>query len=144
MVGLVEPLINDLGLELVEIRLKQVNERQVLDIAIDKDGGVGIDDCARASRKISLVLDVEAFIPFKYTLEVGSPGIFRELKTPADFVRFNNSRVKATYTTADSTKKKVIGVLIRFENEILTIQEGPKNYQIGLNQLKKIHLFPDF
>ena len=55
---------------------------------IDKDGGVGVDDCADVSRQVSAILDVEDPIADKYNLEVSSPGLDRPLFTLEQFQRY--------------------------------------------------------
>jgi len=59
-----------------------------LRVFIDKDGGVGIDDCERVSRALEKKLDERDFIDCAYMLEVSSPGIYRRLKKGEDFVRY--------------------------------------------------------
>ncbi len=57
-------------------------------VYIDKPGGVTVDDCAAVSERVSVILDVEDFIPHKYMLEVASPGLDRGLYKEADYERF--------------------------------------------------------
>ena len=66
LTDLIQPVIADLGLELIEISSKQDKERNILEIVIDKENGVTVDDCAIVSRKVSLLLDVEDIIQQKY------------------------------------------------------------------------------
>jgi len=78
--ALVQPILDSMGLELVELEFKKVGRSFVLRLFIDKAGGVTMDDCADVSRELSLLLDVEDCIPGRYTLEVSSPGLDRPLK----------------------------------------------------------------
>ncbi len=75
-----EPLLADMGLELVEIQYRREGHGWILRFFIDREDGVGIDDCAKASREISARLEVEDLIDHAYTLEVSSPGLERPLK----------------------------------------------------------------
>lgn len=142
--GMISPLVADLGLELVYIDLRTEGHRKVLEITLDKDGGVNVDDCASASRKISLVLDVEDVFPFKYTLEVSSPGLCRVLRTDAEFKRFGGERVKAVLDSPLDGKKKFVGTLKGFNRPEVTLLVDDQEIIIDLNQIKKIHLFPEF
>src|SRR5215212_6238504 len=85
--GVVAAELDALGFELVEFRRGGTKRRPVLDVRIDRrDGGaVTIDDCATASRAIEAKLDGSDLVSEHYVLEVGSPGIERPLRTPADW-----------------------------------------------------------
>lgn len=92
--SLVEPLLVDLGLELVDVVLATEHGRTVLRFLIDKPNGVTIDDCTDASREISTLLDVEDPIPQRYNLEVSSPGLDRPLVKEKDFTRYIGKKAK--------------------------------------------------
>ncbi len=79
------PVLEELGLELVEVQYRREQSGWVLRLIIDKQDGVSLDDCAAVSREISQLLDIEDFIDQAYNLEVSSPGLNRPLKSMADF-----------------------------------------------------------
>ena len=85
LVSLLEPAVSLEGCKLFDIDFRQGKGTGLLRVYIDKDGGVGVEDCARVSRQVGLLLDVEDIIPGSYTLEVSSPGLTRKLKKPSDF-----------------------------------------------------------
>ena len=73
----------------------------VLRVQIDRPGpaataeeSVSVEDCARVSRDLSAILDVEDVVPTAYTLEVSSPGLDRPLRRPDDYRRFAGRRAK--------------------------------------------------
>jgi len=140
--GLIEPLAEDSGLELVEVGLKQENRKKVLEIIVDKDGGVSLDDCAALSQQISVVLDVEDVIPFQYNLEVGSPGIFRVLKSEKEIIKNINSRVKVEFKAPVKGGKRFVGQLKALENRMVSLVNDKKEVSIDLEQIKKIQLHP--
>ncbi|MCA8883934.1 MAG: ribosome maturation factor RimP, partial [Rhodobacteraceae bacterium] len=79
MAGIIGPVIEDMGYELVRVRLMS-GKSKTLQIMADKpNGGIEVDDCARISTAVSAVLDVEDPLEEAYTLEVSSPGIDRPL-----------------------------------------------------------------
>ena len=88
------PVIEELGLELVDVQFRREQRGWVLRLIIDKQDGVNLDDCAVVSREISQLLDIEDFIDQAYNLEVSSPGLNRPLKTMADFERFAGRKAK--------------------------------------------------
>ena len=69
--------VEDLGCELWGIECQRAGRFMTVRLFIDKDGGVGVDDCADVSRQVSAILDVEDPIADKYNLEVSSPGLDR-------------------------------------------------------------------
>jgi ribosome maturation factor RimP len=84
------------GLEVVEVDLRG-GKQGLLRIVIDKTSsteGVTHHDCETVSRQVSAILDVEDLIPFRYTLEVSSPGAERKLTQAADFQRFTGKLAK--------------------------------------------------
>ncbi|MCR9088991.1 MAG: ribosome maturation factor RimP [Rhodobacteraceae bacterium] len=82
---IVAPVIEDLGYELVRVRLMG-GQTKTLQIMADKpDGGIEVDDCAKISTAVSATLDVEDPLEEAYTLEVSSPGIDRPLTRLKDF-----------------------------------------------------------
>ena len=88
---------------------------------IDKDGGVGIDDCERISRRLDPILDEADPIPDSYVFEVGSAGAKRELKRPSDFEKFMGSEVEVKLYQPYEGKKSLVGKLEGYENGDITI-----------------------
>ncbi|VAX23755.1 Bacterial ribosome SSU maturation protein RimP [hydrothermal vent metagenome] len=80
-----EPVGRAEGVNVVDIELAGTAGSLVLKIYIDKDGGVTVEDCARVSSQLGLVLEAEETIKNAYTLEVSSMGLTRKLKKPLDF-----------------------------------------------------------
>ena len=75
------------GLELVDLEFRLQGRKWFLRVVIGGENGVNAEDCARVSRQLGSVLDVEDFIPHRYTLEVASPGLDRPLVKAVDFRR---------------------------------------------------------
>ncbi|RYD06553.1 hypothetical protein N752_02485 [Desulforamulus aquiferis] len=101
----IEPVINELNLELVDVDYVKEGGNWYLRVFIDKLGGVDLDDCQTASEKVDVVLDELDPISQAYFLEVSSPGIERPLKKPADFERFKGHLINVTtYAPIDGNK----------------------------------------
>jgi ribosome maturation factor RimP len=92
--SIAKPILESMGLEMVDIEFGRVGPDAVLRLFIDKDGGVMLDDCAALSRELSMILDVEDVIACNYTLEVSSPGLDRPLKKLSDYERFAGRLIK--------------------------------------------------
>jgi len=147
---ILQPILKSLQLELVEIEYKRTGKEAVLRLFIDKDGGVMLDDCAEVSRELSLVLDVEDFIPCEYNLEVSSPGLDRPLKTVADYDRFQGRLIKVkTYEPfsddAGNKRKTFLGTLegLRDGVVVMTLKEG-QTASIPLERVAKANLEFEF
>jgi len=97
---LVQPILDDLALELVDLVYQRESRGWVLRFFLDKEDGITLDNCAEASREISAILDVEEVIDTAYNLEVSSPGLDRPLKKPRDFERFAGQLVKVKTVVA--------------------------------------------
>src|SRR5437016_5473947 len=83
------PALAALGYDLVALEFGREPQGFVLRVFIERaGGGISVEDCTRASRDLSITLDVADLIHHPYTLEVSSPGLERPLVRPEDFVRF--------------------------------------------------------
>lgn len=86
--SLVLPVLEEKGLELVDVEYRREGQGWVLRLYIDQSGGVTLDTCVEVSREVSVLLEVEDPIETAYNLEVSSPGLDRPLTKAADFERF--------------------------------------------------------
>ena len=111
MTEMIEPVINDLGINLVDIDLKKMGNKAMLRVYIETEAGVTIDDCERVSREVAAVLDVEDPIPCSYMLEVSSPGLDRPLKKPEDFIRFKGHMVRVVIQEPIGKETFFVGTL---------------------------------
>lgn len=89
-----EPLAQQLGLMLWDVQFIKEGAQWYLRLFIDKEEGVGIDDCVDMTHAISPVLDKEDPIPQEYMLEVSSPGLNRKLTRPEHFEAYIGAPVK--------------------------------------------------
>ncbi len=123
---IIAPVIEDLGFELVRIRLMG-GETKTLQIMADKpEGGIEVDDCADISNAVSAVLDVEDPISDAYNLEVSSPGIDRPLTRLKDFEMFEGYEAKLeTYDMIDG-RRRFKGELAGVEGTevLINVDEG--------------------
>jgi len=115
------PVLDQLGLELVEITLRVEGGRWILRVTIDREEGVQVHHCTAVSREISVHLDVDDLIPIKYYLEVSSPGLDRPLKDENDFERFTGRLVKIKTTRSIAGRKKINGTIEGVEDGIVRV-----------------------
>ncbi|WP_428927342.1 ribosome maturation factor RimP [Marinibacterium sp. SX1] len=131
---IISPVIEDLGYELVRIRLMS-GKTTTLQIMADKaDGGIEVDDCAEISNAVSAVMDVEDPILDAYTLEVSSPGIDRPLTRLKDFDMFEGYEAKVETTELIDGRRRFKGVLAGVEGDevLINLAEGGEEVTIGL------------
>jgi len=140
VIGLVEPHLEKLGLELVNLDYRS-GRRAHLCLYIDKPGGVTLDDCETVSRLISDLLDAYDPIPRSYTLEVSSPGVERPLTKEKDFDRFQGEAVKIYTSELFGGRKKFNGILegVRDSCVAIKLEEGER-VEIPLDKINKAHL----
>jgi ribosome maturation factor RimP len=120
--------LNEMGLELFDVRFFNAGPRSILRITIDSAQGVKISDCEHVSNELSLLLDVEKFSPNRpYTLEVSSPGIDRPLKTPRDYRRIIGRPVILHLTNGINGKKTIQGEVVSCSDEAVTIKLDQSN-----------------
>jgi len=132
---IIAPVIEDLGFELVRIRL-QGGKTATLQIMADRpEGGINVDDCADISTAVSAILDVEDPIEDNYHLEVSSPGIDRPLTRLKDFATFEGYEARLETNQPIDGRKRFKGVLAGIEGDevLLNIEEAGAEHTIGLN-----------
>lgn len=145
---LVNPITEELNLELVDIEYVKEGKNWFLRIYIDKETGVDIEECGMVSERLSEKLDETDPIPYNYFLEVSSPGAERPLKKIRDYERAVGKRVHVkTYEPIDE-EKTFEGTLLSFEQEELVIEylikTRKKQVTIPLEKVAKARLAVSF
>jgi len=128
LMALVEPPLGRLGYELVDLEYSAQRSHAVVRLFIDRPEGVGLEDCEKASREVSALLDAEDPLPGAYTLEVSSPGFDRVLRTRAHFGRFVGSRVFVELKEPRAGRRRYTGTL-------LTVDEGGIALEVDREQV---------
>ena len=121
--ALLEPIVEELGFELVDVEYVKEGGTWYLRAYIDKPGGIAVDDCEAVSRAFSDKLDENDFIEDSYIMEISSPGLDRPLKKEKDFARSMGKLVEVrTYRPIDK-QKEFCGVLDAYDENSVTINE---------------------
>ncbi|MCD8214509.1 MAG: ribosome maturation factor RimP [Clostridiales bacterium] len=111
-----------LSLELVEAEYVKEGSCKFLRVYIDKEGGVGINDCEMVSRELEAILDKDDYIDEAYTLEVSSPGLDRILKKDFEYVKYKGRQVIIRLYKAVDGVKEFQGELIGLNDGVITIK----------------------
>ena len=118
------PIIEEHGLELVDVEYVKEGSSWYLRAYIDKPGGITIDDCEAVSRKLSDQLDEKDYIEDAYILEVSSPGLGRPLKKEKDYKRSLGAEVEIRTYRMIEKQKEFIGILKGYDENTVTIETG--------------------
>ena len=137
---LAQPLALEQGLELWDVEYVKEAGQWFLRVYIDKDGGVGIDDCERFSRAFDPILDEADPIPGSYVVEVSSAGAERELKRPSDFERFLGSHVEVKLYKAVDGQKTHRGTLAAYADGDVTLTVGSETKLFEKALVASVHL----
>jgi len=131
---IVGPVIEDLGFELVRVRLMTGKESTLQIMAQKPDGTIEVDDCGEISTAVSAVLDVEDPIVEAYTLEVSSPGIDRPLTRLKDFDQWAGYVAKIETTELIDGRRRFKGTLAGTEGDevLITLDDQAEEITIGL------------
>ncbi len=181
LIALIEPLLERLGYELIELEYVPNRGNALLRIYIDRLGadgagaddreqseatpaqlvtlnaaneledggealresGIGIEDCARVSREVSALLDVDDPIPSAYTLEVSSPGEDRVLRTRAHFDRFAGSRVHVELNVPRDGRKRYTGTLTSINDVGVELEVDRQPVTVRFDEIEKARLAPE-
>jgi ribosome maturation factor RimP len=138
--AIISPCLEQLGFEIVRVRVIGSDNSKILQVMLDRVDGVtiGVDDCQKASKQMSAILDVEESILEEYALEVSSPGIDRPLTRLKDFEKYKGLEAKVEVAEKVGDKRKLRGRLagtegdeILFDLNVVSL-ENPKAERVKI------------
>ncbi|MDA8095369.1 MAG: ribosome maturation factor RimP [Betaproteobacteria bacterium] len=138
--ALLEPTVNGLGFELVDLEAGRGG--RLIRLFIDKPGGIDVEDCARVSHQVTRLLAVEADYDYD-RLEVSSPGLDRPLKRAADFVRFAGREAQLKMRVPKEGRRNYVGILRGVDDGVLHLEVDGKVVDLALEQVEKARLVPN-
>jgi ribosome maturation factor RimP len=137
------PLLQELGLDLVEVEFRREAGGWILRLYLDKRGGLTLGDCQRVSEELGDLLDIEDLIDHPYSLEVSSPGLNRPLSREADFLRFVGQRARVSTSQAIAGQRRFLGTLKGYEGgRVMLEREDGTVVLIPHSFISKAHLAP--
>ena len=146
IVALINPVIEDMGYELLGVEYVASGKHSILRLYIDSEQGIGVDDCEAVSRQVSAIMDVEDPIAGQYSLEVSSPGIERPLFTLAHYQRFLGHDISLRLFRPIEGRRKFtgsIGSISEVNKTIELVTElGP--VIIVFNLIDKAHIVAEY
>ena len=132
----VAPIVQEEGLELIDVAFVKEGKYMFLRVFVDKRGGVTIDDCQRVSERLDPIIDDKLEIHSHDFFEVSSPGLDRPLKTHADFVRYAGEWAEVRLYRAQDGQKQFEGVLSSgAEDEVVLCTEDDQELRFALDDV---------
>ena len=141
------------GLEIFDVQYRREASGMVLRVQLDRPGSgataedsVSVDDCARVSRDLSAIFDVDDVVPTAYVLEVSSPGLDRPLRQAADYERFAGRRAKVVLAEAVDGQTFFRGRLGGLdENGVVTIEtDDGRGHRVPFAVITRANLEVEF
>ncbi|MEJ2603355.1 MAG: ribosome maturation factor RimP [Gammaproteobacteria bacterium] len=139
---LLEPAIEGMGYELVDLDARIGGRNGLLRLYIDSADGVGLDDCEKVSNQVSGVLDVEDPIPGEYVLEVSSPGLDRPLTRPEHFERFTGHEAKIVLRVPLDGRRRFRGWLEGVEDDVVQVRVDGQLFRLRIADIETARLVP--
>lgn len=143
---LLEPSIESMGYELVYMEQGQGEGRTdtVLRLYIDAPGGILVDDCAKVSRQVGAIMDIEDPIRGNYSLEVSSPGSDRPLAKLAHFEAQIGENVRVVTRDYILGRRRFKGELLEANEDQIVVTVDGEDYEIPFSEVETARLVPEF
>ncbi|MEE1225424.1 MAG: ribosome maturation factor RimP [Clostridia bacterium] len=134
----------NMGVYIVDVSYRKSDGKNVLCFFIDKENGVGIDDCEAFSRAVEIKLDESDPIESEYSLEVSSPGADRQLRKEREFLYYIGREVDVKLYKALDGMKEFTGTLKAFADETAVIEKDGKEISVSIKEAAYIKLHFEF
>lgn len=138
----IKPSIEDLGYELWGCQYIPQGRHALLRVYIDKENGIGIEDCERVSHCVSAILDVEDPIKAEYRLEISSPGIPRPLFYVWQYMRYIGESVEIRLLKPLQGQRKFVGMIEAVSDDVLVMKIGESSQEFFFSNITKAWLHP--
>lgn len=134
---LAEPIVTELGFDLVDCSYVKESRGMVLTLYVDKRGGIGIDDCETVSRAVDAVIDASASIDPDY-FEVSSPGLTRPLETDKDYNRYSGEKADVSLYKPVEGKKSFTATIKGADGDKATfVFDNGEELTLGFEDIAK-------
>lgn len=131
------------GAYLYDAEYQKEGKNQVLRIYVEKDGGIGIDECEAISRMLSEELDHANLIASAYNLEVSSPGVERKLTKDWHYEKVLGKQIELSLYAPLNGAKTILGVLEKMKDNTVSLIVGNESVEISLDKVATAKLYFD-
>lgn len=144
--GLIEDSVTELGYEIWDVEYVKEGATWYLRITVDRENGIGIDDCEKVHRTIDPIIDENDPIEDSYYLEVTSPGVERVLRTKEHFEKCAGQKAKIGLYKPLEGKKTLVGIIMPLPEEKSTVAIKTENgvISLALAEISKANIVFDF
>ncbi len=142
--AIIEPVIQELGFELVDVDFLTDRGRRVLRIYVDTREGITLDECAEVSREVGSLIDLEDLISEQYVLEVSSPGLNRPLRKEKDFIAAMGRKVKVKMRKPLEGRRNFTGMLENFDNGVITLRMENNEIVLPVAEIERANIVYQF
>jgi ribosome maturation factor RimP len=144
LLRLLEPIVEALGYELIEIEFVPQGRESVLRLFVDRAEGIDVEDCAAVSKAVSATLDESDPIPGHYSLEVSSPGLDRILSKRAHYARYLGSRVHVQLASPLDGRRRFTGTLSAVDADGVTVEVDRQTFILPFRLIQRTRLKPEY
>lgn len=144
LVELLGPTIEAAGFELLGVEFVRAGRHSTLRLYIDHPDGVTVEHCAKVSREVGAIMDVEDPIAHEYLLEVSSPGLDRPLFTLEHFTKAIGEKVELKLAIPQDGRRKFKGKLTAIEQDMLVLEIDGKQFRLLIDNVEKANIVPTF
>jgi ribosome maturation factor RimP len=144
LTALLQPVIAGLGYDLWELEFLPGRGAALLRVYIDTaaHAGITVEDCERASRAVSEVLDAADPVPGNYTLEVSSPGIERPLRTARHFAPYAGQQVFVEMVHPIDERRRFKGRMVAAGDDTIEVEVDGRLHRLPIAGIRTAHLAP--
>jgi ribosome maturation factor RimP len=140
------------GLEIFDVQFRREAPGMVLRVQLDRPGpaataedSVSVDECARVSRDLSAIFDVEDIVPTAYVLEVSSPGLDRPLRRREDYARFAGRRAKIVMRERVDGQGFFRGIVGGLDGDVVLVDaDDGKRHRVPFDTITRANLEVEF
>ena len=140
---IIDPIAEAMGYEVIRIALQNSarGEAMTLQIMAERpDGSMLVEDCAKLSREISVIMDVEDPISAEYVLEVSTPGIDRPLTRRKDFENYAGYEIKLELSVPEAGRRRFRGKLGGISGDLVKIEVDGEVFEVDFNNIYRSKL----
>jgi ribosome maturation factor RimP len=131
--SVIDPIVTAGGLDLEDVVVRPAGSRRIVQVVVDKDGGISLDDVAQISRACSAALDGIDVLKGAYVLEVTSPGVDRPLTEPRHWRRSLGRLVDVRRTDGTSVQGRVV----RADERSVALDVGGAEREVPLDEVSR-------
>jgi len=141
---IIRPEVEGLGYQFWGLTSPASGKKRVIRIYIDGPDGVNIDQCAKVSRQVGLMLEVENTIPGAFTLEVSSPGLERRFFSSSQMSDYVGRQIDVKLIDVIDGRRRFKGELTGIKGDTFTLAVDNENIDFAWLSIKEARLVHDF